>query len=57
MRVNIVLNYVIYYLCIYKRYELPARLNGQRFLHFIMYDLPVLLENVPLEEQESIGLC
>jgi hypothetical protein len=29
-------------------------LNGQGFLHFIMYDLPVLLENVPLEEKESM---
>lgn len=35
-------------------HELPARLNGQGFLHFIMYDLPVLLENVPLEEQETM---
>ncbi|KAE9542292.1 hypothetical protein AGLY_003419, partial [Aphis glycines] len=35
-------------------HELPARLNGQGFLHFIMNNLPVLLENVPLEVQETM---
>jgi len=35
-------------------HKLPARLNGQGFLHFIMYNLPVLLENVPLEVQETM---
>lgn len=34
--------------------ELPDRLNGQEFLHFIMYNLPVLLENVLLKEQETM---
>ncbi|XP_022165622.1 uncharacterized protein LOC111030441 [Myzus persicae] len=35
-------------------HELPARLNGQGFLYFIVHQLPVLLENVPLEEQETM---
>ncbi|KAL4084896.1 hypothetical protein QTP88_027767 [Uroleucon formosanum] len=35
-------------------HELPARLNGQGFLYFIMHYLPILLENVPLEEQETM---
>ncbi|KAL4103448.1 hypothetical protein QTP88_018825 [Uroleucon formosanum] len=35
-------------------HELPARLNGQGFLYFIMHHLPILLENVPLEEQETM---
>ncbi|KAL4107937.1 hypothetical protein QTP88_018206 [Uroleucon formosanum] len=35
-------------------HELPARLNGQGFLYFIMHHLLILLENVPLEEQETM---
>lgn len=42
--------------CLLSFHELPVRLTDEGFLHFNMYNLPVLLESVPLEKKKQSGL-